>query len=106
VQDYSPLTPNSCSPGHYVPLHHAQHPAARNNNTVIHVYDPANLPLRTHADFLDTAHAVQMAPTTAQSNIHAKNSGIKGIPILSYLLSLFFPYSFPYDFMHLSLKTS
>ena len=42
-----------------------------------------------------------MAPTTAQSNILAKNSGIKGIPILSYLPSLFFPYSFPYDFMHL-----
>jgi hypothetical protein len=42
-----------------------------------------------------------MAPTTAQSNILAKNSGIKGIPILSYLPSLLFPYSFPYDFMHL-----
>jgi hypothetical protein len=94
-------TPNSRSPGHYVPLHRARHPAVKNNNTVTHVYDPANLPLRTHADFLDTARAVQMAPTTAQSNILAKNSGVKGIPILSYLPSLFFPYSFPYDFMHL-----
>ena len=94
-------TPNSRSPGHYVPLHRARHPAVRNNNTVTHVYDPANLPLRTHADFLDTARVVQMAPTTAQSNILAKNSGIKGIPILSYLPSLFFPHSFPYDFMHL-----
>jgi hypothetical protein len=94
-------TPNSRSPGHYVPLHRARHPAVKNNNAVTHVYDPANLPLRTHADFLDTARAVQMAPTTAQSNILAKNSGIKGIPILSYLPSLFFPFSFPYDFMHL-----
>lgn len=94
-------TPNSRSPGHYVPLHRAQHPAVKTNDTVTHVYDPANLPLRTHADFLDTARAVQMAPTTAQSNILAKNSGVKGIPILSYLPSLFFPYSFPYDFMHL-----
>jgi hypothetical protein len=94
-------TPNSRSPGHYVPLHRARHPTVKNNNTVTHVYDPANLPLRTHADFLETARAVQMAPTTAQSNILAKNSGIKGIPILSYLPSLFFPYSFPYDFMHL-----
>jgi hypothetical protein len=68
---------------------------------VTHVYDPANLPLHTHANFLDTARAVQMAPTTAQSNILAKSSGIKGIPILSYLPSLFFPYFFPYDFMHL-----
>jgi hypothetical protein len=94
-------TPNSCSPGHYVSLHHARHPTVKNNNTVTHVYDPANLPLRTHADFLDTACAVQMAPTTAQSNILAKSSGVKGIPILSYLPSLFFPYSFPHDFMHL-----
>jgi Transposase family tnp2 len=97
-------TPNSHSPGHYVPLHHAQHLTVRNNDMVTHVYDPANLPLCTYADFLDTACAVQMAPTTAQSNIHAKNSGIKGIPILSYLPSLFFPYSFSYDFMHLIFK--
>ena len=94
-------TPNSCSPGHYIPLHHAQHPTVKNNDTVTHVYDPANLPLRTHADFLDTACTVQMAPTTAQSDTLAKNSGVKGIPILSYLSSLFFPYSFSYDFMHL-----
>ena len=94
-------TPNSRSQGHYVPLHRARHPAVKNNDTAIHVYDPANLPLRTHTDFLDTARAVQMAPTTAQSNILAKNSGVKGIPILSYLPSLFFPNSFPYDFMHL-----
>jgi hypothetical protein len=94
-------TPNSRSPGHYVPLHRARHPAVKNDDTITHIYDPANLPLRTPADFLETARAVQMAPTTAQSNILAKKSGIKGIPILSYLPSLFFPYSFPYDFMHL-----
>ena len=97
-------TPNSHSPGHYVPLHRARHPTVKNNNSVTHVYDPANLPLHTHADFLDTAHAVQMAPTIAQSNILAKNTGIKCIPILSYLPSLSFPYSFPYDFMHLIFK--
>lgn len=39
-----------------------------------------DLPLHTHADFLDTARAVQMAPVTAQSNILAKNLGIKDIP--------------------------
>ena len=94
-------TPDSCSPGHYIPLHHARHSAVKNNNSVTHVYDPANLPLCTHADFLNTAHAVQMAPTTAQSDILAKHSGTKGIPILSYLQSLFFPHFFPYDFMHL-----
>ena len=39
-----------------------------------------DLPLHTHANFLDTARAVQMAPVTAQSNILAKNLGIKDIP--------------------------
>ena len=94
-------TPNSCSPAHYVPLNRAQHPAVKDDHSAIQVYNPADLPSHSHADFLNTARAVQMATTTAQSNTLAKNSGIKGIPILSYLPSLFFPDSFPYDFMHL-----
>ena len=94
-------TPNSRSPAHYIPLNRAQHPAVKDDHSAIQVYNPADLPSRSHADFLNTARAVQMATTTAQSNILAKNSGIKGIPILSYLPSLFFPDSFPYDFMHL-----
>ena len=73
----------------------------KDDPTAILIYDPTGLPLWSHANFLDTARAVQMAPTAAQSNILAKNSGIKGIPILSYLPSLFFPNSFPYNFMHL-----
>jgi hypothetical protein len=94
-------TPNSRSPAHYVPLNRAQHPAVKDDHSAIQVYNPADLPSRSHTDFLNTARAVQMATTTAQSNILAKNSGIKGIPVLSYLPSLFFPDSFPYDFMHL-----
>ena len=31
----------------------------------------------------------------------SKEYGIKGTPLLSYVHSLFFPHSFPYDFMHL-----
>jgi len=87
-------TPNSRSPAHYVPLHRARHPSVKNDNTVTHVYDPANLPLRTHADFLDTARVVQMAPTTAQS-IFLQRIQASRHSILSYLPSLFFPFSFP-----------
>lgn len=65
------------------------------------VYDPKNLPMRTHAQFMAQAHAVQFAPNTAASERLAKATGVKGIPVLSHLPSLRFPDSFPYDWMHL-----
>ena len=34
----------------------------------------------------------------------AKSTGVKGIPLFSYLGSLFFPLSFPFDYMHLVFK--
>lgn len=64
-------------------------------------YDPLNLPLRTHTEFMKQAEKVQMAPTVTSSNQLATAYGIKGIPALSILPSLSFPNSFPYDFMHL-----
>jgi hypothetical protein len=42
-----------------------------------------------------------MAPTTWESKDLAKETGVKGVPLLSCLSSLLFPKSFPYDFMHL-----
>jgi len=41
------------------------------------------------------------ATTTAAAERLAKDSGIKGIPLLASLNSLNFPFSFPLDFMHL-----
>jgi hypothetical protein len=41
------------------------------------------------------------ATTNTESDCLAKQHGIKGVPMLSYLTSLSFPISFPYDFMHL-----
>ena len=95
--------PESRNTTHYVPLNRANHPIVLENddNLEIPIYDPANLPLRTHQQFLEQARHVQLAPSSAEEQRRAKACGIKGIPVLSHLPSLFFPSSFPYDFMHL-----
>ena len=64
-------------------------------------YDPAMLPLRTHEDFLEQAKHVQSSPSAAEEEHRAKACGIKGVPLLTHLMSLHFPLSFPLDFMHL-----
>ncbi|KAF5315316.1 hypothetical protein D9619_007521 [Psilocybe cf. subviscida] len=86
---------------HYVPLNRSSHPAVRADPSLVAVYDPQNLPLRTHNRLLAQGTAVQQAPTTAEAERLAKKYGIKGVPALSFLPSLDFPGSFPYDFMHL-----
>lgn len=80
---------------HYVPL--VQPPDMPEALT----FDPRNLPLRTHTEFLRQAKEVEAAQTQAASDALAKRYGICGVPILSSLQSLSFPHSFPYDFMHL-----
>ena len=79
----------SVSRTYYVPLQ-------RNNipRTNPQQYDPSDLPTHTHEDFLEQAHAVEMAPSNSMC-------GIKGIPVLSCISLLFFPSSFPFNFMHL-----
>lgn len=94
--------PNTRNTSHYVPLYRANHPVVlAGDNAEVAVYASANLPLRTHEQFLDQARHVQLAPTSAEEQHRAKACGIKGIPLLSHLPSLFFPSSFPFDFMHL-----
>jgi hypothetical protein len=67
----------------------------------VEVYDPENLPLRSHDEIISQGRAVEAATTTAQAERLAKKSGVKGVPLLSYLGSISFPRSFPFDFMHL-----
>jgi hypothetical protein len=86
---------------YYVPLDRSKHPDVRCSPTAIKKYNPFNLPLRTQSEMLVQAREVQTASTQAESDRLSKSYGIKGIPILSYLSSLSFPLSFPYDFMHL-----
>lgn len=64
-------------------------------------YNPLNLPLRTHAQFMSHARFVVSSTTDAEEKIRATATGIKGIPVLSLLPSLRFPQSFPFDFMHM-----
>jgi hypothetical protein len=84
-----------------VPLDRSCHPDVQADPTAIKKYDPNNLPLRTQQEIISQGKEVEAATTTAEAERRAKKSGVKGVPILSYLHSLSFPNSFPYDFMHL-----
>lgn len=87
--------PNSPITTYYVPL-------SRKNLQVNQMdYDPADLPPRTHKQFMEQAHQVQLAETNAQSERLATMYGINGIPLLSVLNSLSLPLSTGYEFMHL-----
>lgn len=57
-------------------------------------YDPLDLPLRTHDEFMRKARAVASAETAAEEGRLSKASGIKGISALSCLSSVSFPNSF------------
>jgi hypothetical protein len=93
--------PNSRATTHYVPLDRSRHPEVRQSSTEIATYNPAALPLRTEDEMLQQAKEVRDAPNNAQRDRLSKAYGIKGVPLLSYVKSLSFPQSFPYDFMHL-----
>jgi len=93
--------PGDRSTIHYVPLNRAMHPAIQGNRHQISRYDPRQLPLRTYTSLLQQARKVELAKSGAEANDLAKECGIKGTPLLSYVHSLSFPQSFPYDFMHL-----
>jgi hypothetical protein len=88
---------------HYVPLDRSSHPNIQQDHSGQYVkkYDPFNLPLRTHDELLAQAAEVDATTTIAAADRLSKQYGIKGTPLLSYVHSLFFPSSFPYDFMHL-----
>jgi hypothetical protein len=86
---------------HYVPLDRSRHPAVRADPTLVASYDPLDLPMRTHMEFMSQAEHVEAAPYAAEHTRRAKACGIKGVPIISRLSSVSFPDSFPLDFMHL-----
>jgi hypothetical protein len=96
VQDSSPRVTT-----HYVPLERSRHPDIHGYADKLQAYDPNCLPMRSHDRFLAQAKQVQLASTNTEADDLAKLYGIKGVPILSYLHSIRFPTSFPYDFMHL-----
>ena len=56
---------------------------------------------RNHVELVAAARQVDEAETVTAANKIAKETGIKGTPLLSTLDSLAFPQSFPLDFMHI-----
>jgi hypothetical protein len=93
--------PDSQGNAHYVPLDHSQHPCVRNSATAIETYDPADLPLRTHDEIMQQGCEADLCTTAANAERLSKESGVKGLPLLSHVPGLQFPLSFPFDFMHL-----
>jgi hypothetical protein len=67
-------------------------------------YNPTNLPLQSHKQFMAQAKEVQSAETNAPSEKLAQQHGINGVPLLSILDSLDLPLSTGYKFMHLVFK--
>ncbi|RXW12405.1 hypothetical protein EST38_g13451 [Candolleomyces aberdarensis] len=98
--------PNHRGTTHYVPLHRGQHPNVIDGTTRrgITQYDPANLPVRSHTQFMKHARLVQFASSNQEAEELGKACGVKGIPLLSCIPSLLFPTSFPFDFMHLAYE--
>jgi hypothetical protein len=91
--------PESRATTHYVPLDRSNYPGCSADAT--QSYDPLRLPLHSHDRLLEQANEVQSTAMNAEAERLAKQYGIKGVPVLSYLPTLDFPTSFPYDFMHL-----
>lgn len=93
--------PNSRATTHYIPLDRSRHPDVRHDHTMTKKYDPSQLPLRTHEEYLEQSLQVQFASNRTDFEKLSKQFGVKGISILTHLSSIYFPSSFPYDFMHL-----
>ncbi|EJD42286.1 hypothetical protein AURDEDRAFT_34711, partial [Auricularia subglabra TFB-10046 SS5] len=89
--------PGSRAPAHYCPLDRSTHP---NRDPDLPRYDPAALPLRTHAEMLQQAREVDQA-TGGAADALSTAYGIKGLPILATLPSIRLDRSFPVEFMHL-----
>ena len=64
-------------------------------------YEPLNLPLRTHDEFMRQGLDIAMAEARVVQDNLAIQYGIHGVPILTTLSSISVPASFPHDFMHI-----
>jgi hypothetical protein len=64
-------------------------------------WNPNNLPLRTHQDFIDVANKLDSLNVEKQKKDLAFDEGIKGLPALRRVGSLNYARSFPWDIMHL-----
>jgi hypothetical protein len=93
--------PNARGTSHYVPLMRSSHPDVKADSHAVKVFDANNLPLRTHDEIIGQANEIETSRTKTAAHDLSIAYGIKGSSIFSYLPSISFPLSFPYDFMHL-----
>ncbi|QRV98713.1 Transposase family Tnp2 protein [Ceratobasidium sp. AG-Ba] len=92
--------PDKLSTTHYTPL---ARPFARPDEGPTN-YDPLDLPLRNHFQFVQDAVYVRYAEGPGQQARRATRTGIGGISALAEVSSLDFPTSFPHDFMHVMFQ--
>ncbi|KIO16102.1 hypothetical protein M407DRAFT_86385 [Tulasnella calospora MUT 4182] len=89
---------NSSNLNHYIPITcPPDYPASR--------FDLRNLPLRTHSQWMQQAREVDQAPTQTEQRHLSQSYGINRIAITSKIPGFTFPWSVPYDFMHLLENT-
>ncbi len=89
---------------YYLPLNHPHKPGVPRQK-----WDPANLPLRTHAEILEQIKKISAAPTAARKHQLGKHHGFRTTdadwtgPVIGYRVqsTLNYARSFPWDWMHL-----
>lgn len=99
---------NALSPCRNCNIRGHRDPHSRSTTNYVSLYRPDKpdyqalaLPSRSPREFLEDARAISRCLTKAEAEALSKETGIKGVPVLSMLDSLRFPDSFPADFMHM-----
>ena len=67
-------------------------------------WDPHNLPLHRHQDFIAVMTQISEAPTKAEKESIAKQTGIKGLPGTSWVVSLNYAHCLSWEWFHLLLE--
>jgi hypothetical protein len=81
---------------YYVPLNAPRTPGVEHR-----FWDPANLPMRSHSDYVDSLRQMANAPTATAREAIGFNQGLREPPLLRRVNSLDFARSLPWDFMHM-----
>ena len=84
---------------YYVPLNAPRTPGQENR-----FWDPENLPMRSHNDYVYSLKQMADAPTEAACEVIGFNQGLREAPLLRHVNSLDFARSVPWDFMHMIME--
>lgn len=85
----------------YVPLDRSNHPAVAADPDLVPAYNPFSLPMRTEKEIAGIVERLMKMGTVDAFQTLARETGVNGRSIFSYLSTIGWPGSFPYDFMHL-----